>query len=66
MTVYGKPGFGGACPPQGDKPHRYIFTLYALDVPKLDADEKANAALVGFMLNGHAIAKASMISYYGR
>jgi Raf kinase inhibitor-like YbhB/YbcL family protein len=66
MTDFGKPGFGGPCPPQGDKPHRYIFTLFALDVPKLDLDEKANAALVGFMVNQHAIAKASLISYYGR
>ena len=66
MTDFGKPGFGGACPPQGDKPHRYIFTVFALDVPKLDLDEKANAALVGFMLNGHAIEQASLISYYGR
>jgi len=66
MTDYGKPGFCGACPPQGDKPHRFIFTVFALDVPKLDLDEKANAALVGFMLNGHAIEKASLISYYGR
>ncbi len=66
MTDYGKTGFGGACPPQGDKPHRYTFTLFALDVPKLQLDEKANAALVGFMLNAHAIEKASLISYYGR
>ena len=66
MTDYGKPGFGGACPPTGDKPHRYIFTVFALDVPKLDLDEHAGAALVGYMLNGHAIAKASLISYYGR
>ena len=66
MTDYVKPGFGGACPPQGDKPHRYVFTVFALDIAKLDLDEKANAALVGFMLNGHAIEKASLISYYGR
>jgi Raf kinase inhibitor-like YbhB/YbcL family protein len=66
MTDYGKPGFGGACPPIGDKPHRYIFTVFALDVPKLDLDEKAGAALVGYMLNQHALAKASLISYYGR
>jgi Raf kinase inhibitor-like YbhB/YbcL family protein len=66
MTDYGKPGFGGACPPIGDKPHRYIFTVFALDVPKLDLDDKANAALVGFMVNQHAIGKASIISYYGR
>jgi Raf kinase inhibitor-like YbhB/YbcL family protein len=66
VTDYGMAGFGGACPPKGDKPHRYIFTVFALDVPKLDLDEKANAALVGFMLTGHAIEKASLISYYGR
>ena len=66
VTDYGKPGFGGACPPIGDKPHRYLFTVFALDVAKLDLDEKAGSALVGYMLNSHAIAKASLISYYGR
>ena len=66
VTDYGKPGFGGACPPEGDKPHRYIFTVYALNVAKLDLDEKTSPAMVGFSLNQHAIAKASLIAYYGR
>lgn len=66
VTDFGTPGFGGPCPPIGDKPHRYIFTIYALDVPKIDLDEKASPALVGYMLNQHAIEKASIISYYGR
>ncbi len=66
MTDFGKPGFGGPCPPVGDKPHRYIFTIYALDVPKLDLDKKASAALVSYTLNQHTIEKASIISYYGR
>lgn len=66
VTDFGHPGFGGACPPAGDKPHRYIFTVYALDVEKLDLDEKASPAMVGFFLNQHAIAKASLIAYYGR
>ncbi len=65
-TDFGKPGFGGACPPAGDRAHRYIFTVYALDVEKLPLDEKSPPALVGFMLEKHAIAKASLISYYGR
>ena len=38
ITDYGKPGFGGACPPKGDKPHRYIFTVYAIDVDEFDLD----------------------------
>jgi len=66
MTDFGKPGFGGACPPPGDKPHRYIFTVYALNVTKLDLDEKASPAMVGFMLNNTTIAKASLMAYYKR
>src|SRR5271156_3021859 len=37
-TDYGVPGYGGPCPPKGDKPHRYQFTVFAVDVDKLDAD----------------------------
>ena len=66
MTSYGAAGFGGACPPVGDRAHQYIFTLYALDVEALDLDASATPALVGYMLNAHAIEKASLISYYGR
>jgi len=66
LTDFGGPGFGGPCPPPGDKPHRYIFTVYALDVAKLELNEKTQPAMVGFLLNQHAVAKASLISYYGR
>lgn len=66
ITDFGTSGFGGACPPIGDKAHRYIFTVHALDVETLGLDKNTNAALVGFMLNSHTISKASMISYFGR
>jgi len=66
LTSFGKPGYGGACPPEGDRPHRYIFTVYALDVPKLGLDAGAMPALVGFLLNRHALARASLMAYYGR
>ena len=65
-TDFGKPGYGGPCPPKGDKPHRYIFTVYALKVDKIDADENASAAMVGFMLNANKIDKASFTATYGR
>jgi Raf kinase inhibitor-like YbhB/YbcL family protein len=65
-TDFGKPGYGGPCPPQGDKPHRYIFTVYALKVDKIDADENASGALVGFMLNANKLDKASFTATYGR
>lgn len=66
MIDYGFAGFGGACPPQGDKAHRYIFTVYALDVDKFDLDGKQSAAIAGYYINAHTIEKASLIAYYGR
>ncbi|HEY2030299.1 MAG TPA: YbhB/YbcL family Raf kinase inhibitor-like protein [Myxococcales bacterium] len=65
-TDFGTPGYGGPCPPQGDKPHRYIFTVFALDTDKLDIPQGATAALVGFNLHGHTLAKASLTARYGR
>jgi len=65
-TDFGQPGFGGACPPTGDGPHRYQFTVYALDVPNLGLDANASPALVGFMLRQHSLAKASILSLYKR
>jgi Raf kinase inhibitor-like YbhB/YbcL family protein len=66
VTSFGTKGFGGACPPQGDKAHRYIFTVHALDIEKLDIDPEARAELIGFNLNSHTLAKASVMAYYSR
>jgi len=66
MTDFGSNGFGGACPPKGAQPHRYVFTVYALDTEHLDLDENSPPAMVGFNLNRHALAKASLVAYYSR
>ncbi|MCQ7060560.1 MULTISPECIES: kinase inhibitor [Citrobacter] len=63
---FGYSGFGGACPPAGDKPHRYQFTVWALNTEMLPIDSNASGALVGFMLNSHVIAKAELTATYGR
>ena len=65
-TDYGVTGYGGPCPPPGDKPHRYQFTIFAVDVAKLDAEEQSSAAVVGFNLHFHTLAKASLTGLYGR
>ncbi len=65
-TDFAKAGFGGACPPVGDKAHRYIFTVWALNVESLPLDENSPAAMVGYYLNQHKIAKASLVAFYGR
>jgi Raf kinase inhibitor-like YbhB/YbcL family protein len=66
MTDFGEPGYGGPCPPVGHKPHRYIFTIYALKVEHLSLKPATPAAMVGFYLNQHALAKASFTGLYSR
>ena len=65
-TDFGVPGYGGPCPPEGDPPHHYHFTIFAVDTPKLDGDENTSAAVVGFMLHFHTLAKAEFVGLYGR
>lgn len=62
---YGVAGWGGACPPQGDKPHRYIFTVHALK-DKLEIPADATAALAGYMIKANALGQASFTAKYGR
>src|SRR5688500_4198909 len=66
VTDFGQPGFGGPCPPVGDKPHRYIFTVHALKLEKLDVPANATAAMVGFSINANRLASATLTARYGR
>ncbi len=65
-TDYGTPGYGGPCPPEGDRPHCYIITVFALPTEKVDVPDDASPALVGFNLNASALAKASLVFYHSR
>lgn len=65
-TDFGSAGYGGACPPPGDKPHRYVFTVHALKTEKLELPADATAALVGYMLNANRLGKASLTVRFGR
>jgi Raf kinase inhibitor-like YbhB/YbcL family protein len=62
---YGTKDFGGAAPPQGDEPHRYVFAVHALDVEKLGIDSDVTPAVAGFNLRFHTIARAVLIPVYG-
>lgn len=66
MTDFGGQGYGGPCPPQGDKPHRYVFTVYALKVNQLPLKKEASGAMAGFYLNQNALGKAFFTAKYGR
>jgi len=63
---FGQAAFGGACPPPGDKPHRYIFTVYALKSDRIDVPANATAAMVGFNIHANQLAKATLTARYGR
>ncbi|MHB8178057.1 MAG: YbhB/YbcL family Raf kinase inhibitor-like protein [Vulcanimicrobiaceae bacterium] len=65
-TDFGSPGYSGPCPPVGDPPHHYVFTLYALDVPSLPLDQHATGAALRFTIRGHVLGKAVLIGRYGR
>jgi Raf kinase inhibitor-like YbhB/YbcL family protein len=65
-TDFGTPGYGGPCPPKGDKPHRYQFAIFALDTDKLDTDENSSPAFVGFNVHFHTLAKATLTGRWGR
>ena len=65
-TDVGTPGYFGACPPMGDKPHRYQFKVHALKVEKLELPEDPMPALVGFTLKANSLGTASLTVKYSR
>lgn len=65
-TDFGTTGYGGPCPPEGDKPHHYHFNIYALDIDKIDADQNASAAYIGFNIHFHTMAEGHLLGLFGR
>lgn len=64
-TDFGTMQYGGACPPPGEM-HRYVFTVYALNIKTLDLDATASAALIGFMTKASALDSDSITAVYTR
>jgi len=62
---YGTKDFGGAAPPAGDEPHRYVFAVHALDVDTLGIDSDVSPAVAGFNLRFHSLARGLLIPVYG-
>ena len=54
----GAKAYLGPAPPKGDRPHRYVFAVHALDVPALDITEDMTPAFVGSNMTGHTLARA--------
>ena len=63
-TDFGRTGYGGPCPPPG-RPHRYQFTLYALDQP-LDLEGGASKKQLLSAMQGHILAQGQLTGTYQR
>ena len=63
---YGATGYGGPCPPKGFPTHRYIFTVHALGVPKLELPVNASNAVVRFIIHQNTLAMATLTGVYNR
>ena len=58
-------GYDGPCPPWNDEiVHHYVFTVFALDVGRLDVDGKLTGPQVRAAIQGHILAQASLTGTY--
>jgi Raf kinase inhibitor-like YbhB/YbcL family protein len=64
-TDFGAAGYGGPCPPEGDHPHRYFFTVHAVGT-ELGVNADTSAAVIGFQLHFNTLAKAAIMGLYKR
>lgn len=63
---FGRPGYGGPCPPKGHGPHRYFFRLYAVRVASLGLKAGAKRADLDRTLRGHVLAETHYMGRYER
>lgn len=63
---FGKPGYGGPCPPKGHGPHHYHFKLFALSVDRLELGSGASVADVERAAERHAIAQGELVGTFER
>lgn len=65
-TELGDSGYLGPCPPEGDHPHRYLFTVFAVGKEKLDVTADTSPAVVGFNLHFNTLGKAEIMGLFKR
>ena len=63
---FGASGYGGPCPPPGSKPHRYVFTVFAIKTDKLGVPDHPTNAVIGFVTRASMLGQASFTAKYGR
>lgn len=62
---FGNKRYDGSAPPVGDRAHRYLFAVHALDTDDLGLDETASAAVAAFTMGAHTLARGVITARYG-
>ena len=65
-TDFGAPGYGGPCPPEGDHPHRYLFTVFAVDADKLPVERRHVGGRGRLQPAFRTLAKAEIMGLFKR
>ncbi|KSW12765.1 hypothetical protein CF15_06540 [Pyrodictium occultum] len=63
---FGRIGYNGPCPPRGDRPHRYVFLVVALDVPSTGLGPGATWKTLEERVRGHVLAYGYTYGLYSR
>jgi len=66
VTDFGVPGYNGPCPPIGGGVHHYHFTVYALNVKKIDLAANLTPAQIESAIKSHSLASATITGLYER
>jgi Raf kinase inhibitor-like YbhB/YbcL family protein len=66
QSSFGDIGYGGPEPPKGTGGHPYVFTLYALNVEKLNLGVKTSLSAFKKTLEGKILVSATLTGMYGR
>lgn len=61
----GSRGYAGAAPPEGDRPHRYIFAVHAIEGDPLAIDDSVTPAVLSFNAVFQTAARATITATYG-
>ncbi len=65
VNDFGKPGYGGPCPPPG-APHHYHFRLLALSVDRLSLADDSSCETAENEARKHRLAEATLVGIYRR
>lgn len=66
LNDFGTYSYGGPCPPLGNPPHRYEFTVHALKIPSIDLPANATPATVRLMIHANTLTSATITARFGR